>query len=337
MNVLVSPLDWGLGHATRLVPIVRLLLSRGHNVFLAGSGNSLRVLQAEFPMLAVISLPSFSPRFVSGDSQVMRLIAQVPRFIFCKQRERTLTSRIVRSHNIDLIISDNRYGVRSSKCRSYILTHQFRPRVSAGCPAWIERVVARVLAHWISKFNGCLVPDVALDGSGYAGSLSVPTAEVGGVRAVGILTRLTKVPSEDLPPVEFLGIVSGPEPQRTIFEDILRSKFANTGKLCVIVRGCPSDVGSDSRQGNLHLISHCDARRLAGLILSARHIVCRSGYSSVMDLQGLGRRALLVPTPGQAEQEYLADHLRSFGFATTTQQQLAQGGLYQFFTQINQE
>lgn len=331
MNILVSPLDWGLGHATRLVPVVRLLLSRGHNVFVAGSGDSLRVLMSEFPMLAVISLPSYSPKFSSGNNQLFSLIAQIPRFLFCKRRERILTSRIVRQYHIDLIISDNRYGVHSSKCRSAIITHQFRPRVAQNCPAWIENTVAHIIGRWIARFNCCLVPDVATDGSGYAGTLSVPLLSRPRVQTIGVVSRLDKAEADPMPPIEYLGIVSGPEPQRTLFENILREKFAQTGKLCVIVRGRPTDVGSDCCEGNVHLIAHCDAGRLSGLIAAAQHIVCRSGYSTVMDLLALGRKALIVPTPGQAEQEYLASHLQSHGFAAATQQEFAQSNINQYF------
>ncbi len=319
MNILVSPLDWGLGHATRLVPVVRMLMSRGHNVFLAGSGNSLRILMAEFPRLTIVSLPSFNPTLSRKNSQFWPLGRQVPSFLLCMKREYRATQRIVRRCSIDMIISDNRYGVRSPRCRSYIITHQFQPHVAEGCPKGLERVVAKFIGRWLSKFDMVLVPDTAIDGTGLAGDLSVPTSSRLKVKPVGVLSRLSHAEGEKLPAVDWLGIVSGPEPQRSMFEAILRDKFKRNKGRCVIVCGRPNDDFSDKLDGNIQLISHCDARREAGLINSAKHIVCRSGYSTVMDLELMHRKAILVPTPGQAEQEYLAQHLIQRGYTAMSQ------------------
>ncbi len=324
MNILVSPLDWGLGHASRTVAIIRVLLSRGHNVFLAGSGNSLLMLMAEFPRLTVISLPSFSPTFTKSDKQWMHIGRQVPTFLFSILREHRATQRIVRQYDIDMIISDNRYGVRSRLCRSYIVTHQLRIHVAEEFPERLERIATRIIHHWLRKFNMVLVPDVATDGTGLAGDLSMPIDNRLKTKTLGIVSRLAHIEGEKLPKVNWLGIVSGPEPQRTIFENLLKEKFSTKRGLCVIVCGQPNGGFSDRIDGNCHLISHCDARRLAGLISSASRIVCRSGYSTIMDLELMQRKALLVPTPGQAEQEYLAQHLLQRSYSTVTQKELRQ-------------
>ena len=324
-RVLVSVLDWGLGHATRTAAVVSRLVGRGDEVVLAGSGESLAFLRRSFPGLASESLPSFSPRLSGGSRQWLALSLQVPWFFLCIVRERWLTERLVRRKGVDVVLSDNRYGVRSSVVSSYVITHQLHPHVSAGCPRWVERVVSWVICRMLSRFDGCLVPDEGL--GGLSGDLSSPVPRGVRAHAVGLLSRLSFCDeSEGVGRVDWLGIASGAEPQRGLFVDGLISLFERksaTGARCVVV--CGDGSRRDSRMPcGTEVVGIADGVFLRALIANASQIVCRSGYSTLMDLRYMGRVAFLVPTPGQAEQEYLAGRMERWGFTSVSQAEMQQ-------------
>lgn len=321
MNILVSPLDWGLGHASRVAPLISRYIAEGNNVILAGSGNSLLLLKKEFPQIESVELPSFTPRFSKYSHQVQTLAMQVPAFLQGIYKEYLATKEIVHKFSIDTIISDNRYGVRNEHCKSIIITHQLHPRISQHCPKAIESMLAATLGQMLNKFDECYIPDIAPYPNGLAGELTKPLKIDLKMQYIGLLTRLPNEGLTKLPNIDTLCIVSGPEPQRSIFEEKLMHQFIGRKNRCVIVQGLPNEVG-ETQIDNLLLIPHCSASKLASLIYSAGNIICRSGYSSVMDLYSLGKRAVLIPTPGQAEQEYLATHLVNFGFTYVSQKKI---------------
>lgn len=309
-KVLVTALDWGLGHASRLSAVVTVLRSRGCTVTLAGCGRSLALLRADHPDLAAVRLPSFSPRLSGGRSQWPIILAQVPWFLFCTVREHLLLRKLVRDCRPDMILSDNCYGAWHPAARSLIITHQLHPRVACGCPKWVESLVGWTLLLMVRKFDGCLVPDIGI--GRLSGLLSSPVPRGVRAHAIGCLSRLAL--AADWPQeadVEWLGVVSGPEPQREMMERELIDRFAGLGGRRVVVCGRgPASAGGASLARGVEVVPYADAPRLKALMLAARHIVCRSGYSTIMDLRAIGRRAELIPTPGQAEQEYLAKRLR---------------------------
>lgn len=308
-RVLVSALDWGLGHASRTSAVVSTLRGRGCSLTLAGSGRSLALLRDDHPDLPAVPLVSFSPRLSRGRRQWVKIGLQVPIFLWRIWAEHRRTRRIVDDTAPDLIISDNRYGVWDSRCRNILICHQLRPKVGDGCPAWVERLAAAVLRQMMRKFDAVLVPDTRI--GGLSGSLSADGARGLRVHCVGLLSRLPLATAGSEPPVEWLGIVSGPEPQRSMFEAELARRFGGATGRRVIVCGRQPGTQDETTDGNgVEIVAHATAPRLRGLIEAARHIVCRSGYSTIMDLAALGRRAELIPTPGQAEQEYLAARLR---------------------------
>lgn len=308
-RVLVSALDWGLGHASRTSAIVSTLRGRGCTVTLAGSGRSLDLLSADHPDLPALRLASFSPRLSRGRRQWVKIGLQVPMFLWRILTEHWRTRRMVDSLAPDLIVSDNRYGVWDGRCRNVLVCHQLRPKIGEGCPAWVESFVSAVLRRLMQRFDAVLVPDVRI--GGLSGSLSAGGAQGLPVHCVGLLSRLPTATAETETPIEWLGIVSGPEPQRSLFEAELAQRLGREMGRRVIVCGRQPGIRDEAVDANgVEMVSHATAPRLRSLIEAARHIVCRSGYSTIMDLAALGRRAELVPTPGQAEQEYLARRLR---------------------------
>lgn len=318
MKILVSPLDWGLGHATRIVPIIRRLQKKGHTIDIAGSGKSIALLRLEFPELQCFELKSFSPRFFKSNAQWLAIAMQVPQFLFAILREKRATQKLVNQNNYDVIISDNRYGVRDSRCRSIILTHQLSPHIAKWCPKFIEKLLAFAICSLVNKFDFCLIPDIHTYPRGFVGELSQPLGLKIPMHAIGILSRLTNTKAEEISPIDWLAIISGPEPQRTVFENLILAKFkTQTGK-CVIIRGLANKI-EHTKTDDIELYSHCDAATLSILIQNSRTIICRSGYSTIMDLIAMEKKALLVPTPEQAEQEYLAQRMREFGFEAIEQ------------------
>lgn len=308
-HVLVSVLDWGLGHATRTSLVVGILLKRGCRVTLAGSGRSLELLRSDYPELQCVGLPSFSPTLSRGKRQWVKIAMQLPTFLLSIWREKRMTEKIVDETRTDLIISDNRYGVRDKRCRSVIITHQLAPKIGRGWPKWIESTVSWALCRWIKRFDGCLVPDVKI--GGLSGALSGDAPKEMRIHKIGLLSRLVGVEGGGEEAIEWLGIVSGPEPQRAILEAELTERFGreNGRRVVVCGRGAGQDGEWRTTEG-VEKIGYADAKKLKGLILAARHIVCRSGYSTIMDLAALGKRAELIPTPGHGEQEYLAEMLK---------------------------
>lgn len=331
-RVLVTALDWGLGHATRTSAMVDVLRRRGCHVIFAGSGRSLALLRGQHPDLEWVPLTSFSPRLSGSSCQWLTIGMQVPWFFICMVQEWWQTQRIVRKLGIDLIISDNRYGVRSRECASVLVTHQLRPRVAPGAPAWLNNAMAWGLGKLTAMFDGCLVPDVRLStngggGASLCGALCWPLSQRlhGGIRAhrIGALSRLRgrglnyyeteNVGNKD-EAIDWLAVVSGPEPQRGILvQRVVETLEGLPQGRKVVVCG---NIGGTSREREtegVEIVAYAEAEELARMLRGSRHIVCRSGYSTMLDLEALGilgtRHIVLIPTPGQAEQVYLAEHL----------------------------
>ena len=315
---LVSVLDWGLGHATRTSALVWYLRRRGDEVVVAGSGRSLELLRRDHPTLRSVELKSFSPELSSGRSQWKKIAMQVPAFIASIIREHKALKQIVAENGIDVIISDNRYGLWSEERPSYLITHQLRPHIADGAPKLMEKALAWALGRWEKKFTACLIPDIA--GEGLSGELSAPVA---GVRArrIGLLSRIAVAEeSEPMGEISRLGIASGPEPQRSIFIDILTKKFEKENGRRIILGAAPGEK-EIRRIGGIEIWPHAEASEMKRMMKDADEIVCRSGYTTIMDLIAVGRKATLIATPGQAEQEYLAKRMKEkFGFNVEEQE-----------------
>lgn len=315
MKVLVSVLDWGLGHASRTSEIVSREIAAGNEVILAGSGRSLELLSGDHPQLRTINLESFSPWFTRHLPQWVAITLQVPKIAYYTYRENRETQKIVEREGIERIISDNRYGVRSNKCESILITHQTTPTTSSWAPQTFNNIFARCLSLWINKFDEVWIPDIAPYPNGLAGELSNCKNITARTKTIGILSRmnLTERHAEGTH-IDRLAIISGPEPQRSILEEDITKIFEGTTGNNVIVRGIVSDKQSKTKKNGIEYIGHCDAQQLRDLIDNADDIYCRSGYSTIMDLWALNKRASLRATNGQAEQEYLEKRMEKYGF-----------------------
>jgi uncharacterized protein (TIGR00661 family) len=303
-HILVAVLDWGLGHATRCVPVIRMLLLNHCKVSVAGNGESLALLKQEFPQLTFHELPSYRITYPLNGFLFLHLLLQSPRVFRAIRYEHRLMQRLIEEHKFDAIISDNRYGCYSKHVQSVIITHQLTIQVPSSL-SWSRAVVNRVNHRMIKRFSACWVPDI--ESSQLSGNLSKATLLK--VRYVGLLSRFLNTEVE----IEhglIVALVSGPEPQREIFEKLLLGELKKLNQRSMLVRGLPSRPSEVKEEGKITIINHASADDLQKLIAKADVIISRSGYSTIMDLYTLGkRRIVFIPTPGQIEQEYLADKL----------------------------
>jgi uncharacterized protein (TIGR00661 family) len=306
LRILISPLNWGLGHASRLIPLIRSYRSRGYKIFLGGNGPSLEMLMKEFPDLEIVSIPFTEIKYSPGINQIVHFIFALYRYSFALRREHKILNTIIREKKIDVVISDNRLGLYTKKAKCIILTHQVWLQMPKG---WnLLRIMANHVNHlFIRKFDECWIVDTDKPPN-LAGELSHPPLEGITVRYIGPISRFAGNKVASAGKIEILIILGGPEPQRSILEKILIQQISETTYHAVIAAGTfNSQV--EAMPPNILYIPFADSKQLAELIQNAEIIICRSGYSSIIDLVALDHSAILIPTPGQPEQEYLGEYL----------------------------
>lgn len=316
MNVFIAALDWGLGHATRLIPIIYEEVKSGNKIFIGATAKQLPIYQEHFPDLTYIHLVDNSPIYSKQQVQVFRLISFLPMFFRQIKQDKKLLKRLLLKHKIEKVISDNRYGLYHADTNNILITHQLNLKLPAGF-RFLSRMVNKRIHKLIGRFDECLVPDFS-GPNNLSGELSHPQFNLK-QKYIGPLSRLMVVEEDSgISPVELLIIISGPEKQRTVFEDILLKSISSLpNKLSyIIVRGLPEMQESEIE----NTVNHLPANKLKKLIKNAKYIICRSGYSTIMDLVAMNKTAMLIPTPGQSEQEYLAEILSSEGLFCYTEQ-----------------
>lgn len=306
MKVLVCPLNWGLGHATRCVLIIRKLITEGHEPVVVADGYPLAFLQQEFPTLRFIEFPSYSVYYAAGKSQVGAMLFNFPNIISGIIREHFWLSDLLRNEHFDQLISDNRFGMWNRRVHSIYMTHQLMVKMPSYL-TFLEPLVQRIHKVFIRRYDECWIPDRAENG-GLSVDLAHKYSLPHNAKFIGTLSRFEGM-EKIVPNTAFdvVAVVSGVEPQRTIFEDGLILKYKNRPEKVLIVRGQPQAEKIESQLANIKLVSHLPDAELVAALLGAKKIICRSGYSSIMDLDALNclNKAELVPTPGQTEQEYL--------------------------------
>jgi len=229
---------------------------------------------------------------------------QVPKIVRSIKNEHQWLDHQLDTNQWDLIISDNRYGLYTTRTSTVFITHQLG--IISGFGRMGDGLLRTLLYRWINRFNSCWIPDAAGD-INIAGELSHPLSMPNHYAFIGPLSRLNE--AKPLAGEHLLVLLSGPEPQRTILENKLIDQLSNIDEAVVFVRGLPSGAPLLKNRGKIQFENHLDATALSEMLSTAKAVICRSGYSSVMDLLKLKKRALLIPTPGQTEQVYLAKHL----------------------------
>lgn len=322
MKVLVAPLDWGLGHATRCVPLVASMLQLGWKVTLAGEGASLSILTKEFPELPTLPLKGYRIKYPkNGFWLIPSLLLQVPKIARTINSERKWLEKVQKEHHWDLIISDNRYGLSHPNTKSIFISHQLW--VLSGWGNTIDKILNKRLHRWIKSFNHCWIPDEEKDG-GIAENLSHPPFPPPSslipipLKHIGPLSRLT--PNGHKDGDKILILLSGPEPQRTLLEEKIIEQIKNIDEQFLVVRGLPTDTQQPEDSSHIEFKNHLSSFELSEAITNAKLVICRSGYSSIMDLLKLRKKAILIPTPGQTEQLYLAKLMKEKNWFIVAQQ-----------------
>jgi uncharacterized protein (TIGR00661 family) len=298
-KIIVAPLNWGLGHATRCIPIIQGLLDNGYEPIIASDGVALELLKKEFPKLISFELPSYDIQYAEkGKNFKWKMMAQLPKIISTIKKERRKINKILEAYNFDGIISDNRLGVYSKNVPCVFITHQLN--VLTGKTSWLT---TKLHKNYIRKFNECWVPDVEKNPN-LSGKLGHPTEPVKNIKYIGPLSRLCKKPM----PIKYdlMVLLSGPEPQRTILEKKIIVELEDYPKKVVFIKGVIERNQIKEEIGNITFFNFMNSAELEDTFNESNHILCRSGYTTVMDLAKLNKKAFFIPTPGQYEQEYLA-------------------------------
>ena len=312
-TILVSPLEWGLGHTTRLVPVINACLEREWKVVIAADGKPLDFLRQRFPDLQWEVL-SFTPvHYSRKDHFIGSLIPQLPGFIRAVAKNRRQISGLAERYAIDAIISDHRYGLTHPGIPSVFISNQIWLLAPDGWQ-FAESLVYRIHKRILRKFTFCWLADFPGKPNFTGKQTHLPKGESHS-RFIGPISRF--IGMKDPPPsslsAKILVILSGPEPQRSILENKIAEILRHSREEIIILRGLPPPAGSPmpvpQKKGNLWWVDHTDDETLAGLINYAEKIICRPGLSMLSDLAALGKTALLIPTPGQTEQNYMAKRL----------------------------
>lgn len=320
-RILLAPLDWGLGHATRCIPIIRELLAKGCNVWLAGEGIQKELLKTEFPDLPFLDLPGYRIRYANTKKGLLwKMIRQGPKIRRAIQQEHRWLKKAVKQYSFDAVISDNRYGLYHSKIPCVFITHQLCIKTSMG--RWTEKILQKRNYKYINRFSECWVPDTIGENS-LAGELSHPDKKPSvPIKYIGLLSRFSYSPLGDGGKKNHLLILlSGPEPQRSLLEEKIIHEISHYNSTAVVVRGLPGYASLIPSTNMIHFYNHLPAKELNAEMLKAEYIISRSGYSTVMDIVALQKKSLLIPTPGQTEQEYLGEYLMKNGIAPCMKQE----------------
>ena len=308
---LICPLDWGIGHATRCVPVISILGDLGFEVVVAASGRPLEFIKKEYPGIPVIDFPGMNIRYPRNGWIALKILKQLPGIIRGIYREHRHLKKIAVQTAATLIISDNRFGCWHTGIPSVFITHQLNIQVPRKLK-FVQGLINSVNYWFINKYQASWIPDFEPH-RGLAGVLSHPAKLPVNANYIGILSRFsvqTKSHADNRnPDFDVLVMLSGPEPQRTILEKKILMQLVSINLQVAMVLGMPESDEAYVLDERVHIFSHLDSVKLGELIRRSALVICRSGYSSIMDLVTLGKRAIFIPTPGQPEQEYLSRYL----------------------------
>lgn len=318
LRILVVPLDWGLGHATRCIPVISELTARGADVWLAGEGHQKALLKSEFPTLSFLDLAGYRVQYAKSALGLLKnLLFQTPKILRRIKEENKWLNNAISQYKFDAVISDNRYGLYHTITPCIFITHQLKIKSPLG--TWSENILQKRNYKYINRFTACWVPDMELQEK-LAGDLSHPEKKPGtSVHYIGSLSRF-KVTGVTENKNQLLIVLSGPEPQRTLLENKIIEAIGHYHHHAVIVRGLPGSTTLVPSTNMIKFYNHLPAEQLNKEMEAAEYVISRSGYSTIMDIAALQKKSILVPTPGQTEQEYLGKYLMKNKMAFTVAQ-----------------
>ena len=316
-TVLIAPLDWGLGHATRCIPLIKALLLNNCKVIIACNKQQKKLLEQEFTNVAFLFLEGYNITYASNPKLLpLSILKQLPQINKAINRENLWLNKIIDKHDIKLVISDNRYGLYSNKVPCVFVTHQLTIKAPF---SFVEKYLQLINYQFINRFTACWVPDFASDNN-VAGILSHPKKMPNiPVSYIGLLSRFKTTKTIDKK-YDFCVVLSGPEPQRTVLEQLILKDIHLINSTILLVRGKPLSEENLPTFLNVEIVNHLVGSDLQLAFQQSNYIISRSGYSTVLELLSLQKKSILIPTPGQTEQEYLGKKLMTQGWCYTISQ-----------------
>ncbi|WP_212000963.1 glycosyltransferase [Chitinophaga sp. HK235] len=311
VKILIVPLDWGLGHATRDIPLIYEMLNAGAQVFIAAEGKHAALLKQEFPEITILPLPGYRIQYAQkGKFFGIKIIQQIPKIVSAIKYEQRWLNKVVKEYQISAVISDNRFGLYHKEIPTVFITHQLLIKTPFG--GWIERTLQKLNYSFIRKYSACWIPDFA-GNNNLSGELAHPAQLPANTTYIGCLSRFE--PRTDIEKkYDLLVLISGPEPQRSNLEKLILDQVKTLSLKALIVSGKPGTPYHEEVAPGVTQVNHLNAKELNEAMLASDMVLSRSGYTTLMDLAKLNKRAILVPTPGQSEQVYLGEYLMEKGY-----------------------
>lgn len=307
MKILISPLPWGYGHALRLIPII-FAVKKNHSVIVATNSELKKIILKNIPDIEVIEVPSVKIFYASnGFLFYISMFLNAFKILILFFKNRLWLKNFLKKNSIDLIISDNNYGFYSKKIRSILIVHHINIILK---PPFLNTFVNCVNKFFINKFDEILIPDDPF--LRFTQHLSNPDTLKIPFSYIGICSQFQILNNKNyyLTQYEVACILSGPEPQKSLLESIFIKTFSKTNLKTIIVGASVTKIIS----ANLVVMPFSDSNFLKYIIQSSKIVVARAGYSTIMDLIYLKKTAILIPTPYQTEQIYLARRLWDLKF-----------------------
>lgn len=274
------------------------------------------IFDEEFPTLKKIDIEPYNITYSKNLPLIIKLLLDSPGIFRVIKKEKQQLAQIIKEQKIDIVISDNRFGLNNKNVESIYITHQLNIKTR-----FFSFVANKIHHHYIKQFNKVWVPDFEEENKCLAGKLSRNTF-LHNVTYIGPLSRLEKEREIEYE-FDYLCLLSGPEPLRTELEEMLISRANLSDKKICLVRGSKKSFDFSANK-NITIIDLPNALQLSKLMSSSKVIICRSGYSTLMDLHQLQKKeCILIPTPGQDEQLYLANYWnKKFGIKVLKQKDL---------------
>ena len=310
--IFIAPLDWGLGHATRCVPLIRKLILN-NTIILGVTPLTKLIFDDEFPNLKKVDLEPYNISYSKNQSLTLKLLLDSARIKKVIKKENEQLKHLIKENKIEVVISDNRLGLYNKKIESVYMTHQVN--IQAGLLSFLAN---KIHHYYIKNYNTIWIPDFENEQQSLAGKLS-HLSPFKNISYIGPLSRLEKNVSDELN-FDYLFLISGPEPHRASFENILIKIVAKTNKKVCLVRGTNLKLETKTSE-NITVLDLPNSKILSQLITNSETIICRSGYSTLMDMYHLKKtKLILIPTPSQPEQIYLAEYWQNKFDSKTLQQ-----------------
>lgn len=300
-KIFISPLDWGLGHTTRCIPIIKALQELNTEIWIGVNKTQQKLLSEELTNVNYIHFNGYNISYPASEAMTLKMALQIPKILTKINTENKELKKLNEKYKFDLVLSDNRFGLHSNDIPSIYITHQ----INIQAPLGGGKILHKLHQKYISKFNQCWIPDDNLNT--LAGRLSKSNRE--NHHYIGLLSRFSSPAFSLKSEYKYLAIISGPEPQRSIFENKIINSFKTANERCAILGGKPLSK-NQLKLDNIDYFSHLPSSLFLDLVNLSEKIICRPGYSSIMDFATLQKPVFFIPTPGQTEQEYLAKYFK---------------------------